>query len=36
MVNRNVLDGREAVLEVMGDLPVETPVVFEAAFDWTD
>ncbi|MFE6555167.1 IS110 family transposase [Streptomyces sp. NPDC057746] len=33
-VNRNVPNGRETVLGVIGDLPVGTPVAFEAAFGW--
>ncbi|MBD0746685.1 transposase [Streptomyces sp. CBMA152] len=33
-VNRNVPNGRETVLGVIGDLPVGTPMAFEAAFDW--
>ncbi|MEU9168731.1 hypothetical protein AB0D34_13190 [Streptomyces sp. NPDC048420] len=33
-VNRNVPNGREAVLGVIGDLPSGTPVAFEAAFGW--
>ena len=33
-VNRNVANGREAVLGVIGDLPAGTPVAFEAAFGW--
>ncbi|MFF4822668.1 IS110 family transposase [Streptomyces sp. NPDC001212] len=33
-VNRNVLNGREPVLAVIGDLPAGTPVAFEAAFGW--
>ncbi|MFE0134995.1 IS110 family transposase [Streptomyces sp. NPDC059037] len=33
-VNRNVSNGRETVLEVIGDLPVGTPVAFEAAYGW--
>ncbi|MFE0062871.1 transposase [Streptomyces sp. NPDC059003] len=33
-VNRNVPNGRGAVLGVIGDLPVGTPVTFEAAFGW--
>jgi transposase len=33
-VNRNVPNGRERVLAVMGNLPVGTPVAFEAAFGW--
>jgi hypothetical protein len=33
-VNRNVPNGVEPVLQVIGDLPVGTPVAFEAAFGW--
>jgi transposase len=33
-VNRNVPNGRETVLGVIGDLPVGTPVALEAAFGW--
>jgi transposase len=33
-VNRNVPNGRETVLGVIGDLPVGTPVAFEAAYGW--
>ncbi|MFF7550435.1 transposase [Streptomyces canus] len=33
-VNRNVPNGRETVLGVIGDLPVGTPVAFEATFGW--
>ncbi|GGZ25904.1 hypothetical protein [Streptomyces poonensis] len=33
-VNRNVPNGRETVLGVIGDLPVGTPVAFDAAFGW--
>ncbi|MFJ8532873.1 IS110 family transposase [Streptomyces sp. NPDC093591] len=33
-VNRNVPNGRETLREVIGDLPVGTPVAFEAAFGW--
>ncbi|MGW7409937.1 hypothetical protein ACWGI9_40655 [Streptomyces sp. NPDC054833] len=34
VVNRNVPNGRETVLGVIGGLPVGTPVAFEAAFGW--
>jgi hypothetical protein len=34
LVNRNVPNGVEPILEVIGDLPVHTPVAFEAAFGW--
>ena len=33
-VNRNVPNGVESVLQVIGELPVGTPVAFEAAFGW--
>jgi transposase len=33
-VNRNVGNGRETVLGVIGDLPMGTPVAFEAAYGW--
>lgn len=33
-VNRNVPNGRETVLGVIGDLPVGTQVAFEATFGW--
>ncbi|AUY52770.1 IS110 family transposase [Streptomyces sp. CB01881] len=33
-VNRNVPNGVETVLGVIGDLPVGTPVAFEAAYGW--
>lgn len=33
-VNRNVPNRRETVLGVIGDLPVGTPVAFEAAYGW--
>ena len=32
--NRNVPNGVETVLGVIGDLPIDTPVAFEAAFGW--
>jgi len=32
--NRNVVNGVETVLRVIGDLPAGTPVAFEAAFGW--
>lgn len=34
LVNMNVPDGVETVLKVIGDLPIGTPVAFEAAFGW--
>ena len=33
-VNRNVPNGVEPILRVMGDVPVGTPVAFEAAYGW--
>ncbi|MEV7189728.1 transposase [Kitasatospora sp. NPDC093102] len=33
-VNRNVPNGVEPVLSVIGDLPIGTPVAFEAAYGW--
>jgi len=34
-VNRNVVNGVQPILKVIGDLPVGTPVAFEAAYGWT-
>jgi transposase len=34
MFNRNVPNGVEPILSVIGDLPVGTSVAFEAAFGW--
>jgi transposase len=34
LANRNVTNGVEPILGVIGDLPVTTPVAFEAAFGW--
>ncbi len=34
LVNRNVPNGTETVLSVIGELPAGTPVAFEAAFGW--
>jgi transposase len=34
LVNRNVPNGTETVLGVIGELPTGTPVAFEAAFGW--
>ena len=34
LANRNVPNGVESILGVIGDLPVGTPVAFEAAFGW--
>jgi transposase len=33
-LNRNVVNGTEPVLKLIGDLPAGTPVAFEAAFGW--
>ena len=33
-VNRNVPNGVEPILKVIGDLPTGTPVAFEAAYGW--
>jgi transposase len=33
-LNRNVVNGSEPVLKLIGDLPAGTPVAFEAAFGW--
>jgi transposase len=33
-VNRNVVNGVEPVLRLIGDLPAGTPVAFEAAYGW--
>ena len=34
LANRNVPNGVQTVLGVIGDLPSGTPVAFEAAFGW--
>lgn len=34
LANRNVSNGTETVLGVIGELPLGTPVAFEAAFGW--
>jgi hypothetical protein len=34
LANRNVPNGVETILGVIGDLPVGTPAAFEAAFGW--
>jgi predicted NBD/HSP70 family sugar kinase len=34
LVDRNVPNGVETVLGLIGDLPIGTPVAFEAAFGW--
>jgi transposase len=34
LVNRNVVNGVESVLSVIGEYPVATPVAFEAAYGW--
>ena len=33
-LNRNVVNGAEPVLKLIGGLPAGTPVAFEAAFGW--
>src|SRR5438094_4767914 len=33
-LNRNVVNGSEPMLRLIGDLPAGTPVAFEAAFGW--
>src|SRR2546425_3848945 len=33
-VNRNVVNGVAPILKVIGELPIGTPVAFEAAFGW--
>jgi transposase len=33
-LNRNVVNGREAILRLVGGLPAGTPVAFEAACGW--
>jgi transposase len=33
-LNRNVVNGTESILRLIGDLPAGTPVAFEAAFGW--
>ena len=33
-LNRNVVNGSEPFLRLIGDLPAGTPVAFEAAFGW--
>jgi hypothetical protein len=33
-LNKNVVNGTETVLRLIGDLPSGTPVAFEAAFGW--
>ena len=34
-VNKNVVNGSEPFLRLIGDLPSGTPVAFEAAFGWS-
>jgi transposase len=34
LANRNVVNGVEAILSVIGRYPTHTPVAFEAAFGW--
>ena len=33
-LNKNVVNGSEPMLRLIGDLPPATPVAFEAAFGW--
>src|ERR1700746_1493035 len=33
-LNKNVVNGSEAMLRLIGDLPAGTPAAFEAAFGW--
>ena len=33
-LNKNVVNGSEPMLRLIGDLPSGTPVAFEAAFGW--
>ena len=33
-LNKNVVNGSEPLLRLIGDLPAGTPVAFEAAFGW--
>ena len=33
-LNRNVVNGREPILKLIGGLPTGTPVAFEAAYGW--
>ena len=33
-LNKNVVNGSEPMLRLIGDLPSRTPVAFEAAFGW--
>ena len=33
-LNKNVVNGSEPILRLIGDLPSGTPVAFEAAFGW--
>jgi transposase len=33
-LNRNVVNGQEPILRLIGDLPAGTPVAFEAAYGW--
>jgi transposase len=34
-LNKNVVNGSEPFLRLIGDLPSGTPVAFEAAFGWS-
>ena len=33
-LNKNVVNGREPILKLIGELPAGTPVAFEAAYGW--
>jgi transposase len=35
LLNKNVVNGAEPFLRLIGDLPARTPVAFEAAFGWS-
>lgn len=34
LANRNVTNGVETILNVLGELPIGTPVAFESAYGW--
>ncbi len=34
-LNKNVVNGSEPMLRLIGELPTGTPVAFEAAFGWS-
>jgi transposase len=34
-LNKNVVNGSEPMLRLIGDLPAGTPVAFEAAYGWS-